>query len=140
VGICFGPCGSKKQGERKMLINEEIIEFSTLKGKILTSITVSGDEEIVFETKDETFKMYHKQDCCEDVHIEDICGDLVDLLDSSILLAEESSKFSSEVEDGDLATWTFYKLSTVKGSITIRWYGMSNGYYSESVDIYKVEG
>lgn len=121
----------------------EYLDVSVLKGKTLTEITVSeAKDEILFHTTDgETYKMYHEQDCCEDVHIEDICGNIDSLIGEPLLVAEEVSG----VDDGPLDdfdesyTWTFYKFATIKGSVTIRWYGTSNGYYSESVEFVKLK-
>lgn len=115
-------------------------------GKTITDITVTKDEpelidQIGFTFSDsEKYKMYHMQDCCEGVNIEDICGDLGDLIDSPLLLAEEvtSEDFENRKKDYESCLWTFYKFSTVKGSVTIRWLGESNGYYSESVSIRKL--
>ena len=117
-------------------------KFEVLKGKTLSNIENREDEELVFTTKDgEVFKLYHSQDCCESVTIEDICGDLNDLIGEPLLIAEEVNHEQDMNPEGVTAneysesfTWTFYKLSTIKGSVTIRWYGESNGYYSESVD------
>ena len=120
---------------------EEESNFGDLKGKVIENIYVEkGDKDLLyFETFDKKlYLMCHFQDCCEDVHIEDICGDLLDLVDSPILLAEEVSKRNEDDNCDDSETWTFYKLSTIKGSVTIRWYGTSNGYYSESVDFMDV--
>lgn len=112
-------------------------KFEVLKGLTLTKIDVIGQSEIYFTTSEgRRFLMYHEQDCCEDVHIEDICGDLQKLLGSPILLAEESSEDGKNV--GWSGTWTFYKLANVKGSVTIRWYGESNGYYSENADFKEI--
>lgn len=119
------------------------VEFADLKGKILASVVVDeGMGEIVFTTVGgEKYLLSHYQDCCEDVYIEDICGDIDDMLESIILIAEEV--VSEDAPEGattsyDSATWTFYKLETKKGGVTIRWCGESNGYYSESVDFTQV--
>lgn len=83
--------------------------------------------------------MWHDQDCCEYVRIEDIDGDLDDLLKGPILKAEEVSSSDpafykpDTVSDEESFTWTFYKLVNNAGYLTIRWLGTSNGYYSESV-------
>lgn len=108
-----------------------------LKNKVFESVTSDEFNQLVCFIEKDTKKMYfllHYQDCCESVEIEDICGDLHDLEDTPILLCEEIVNESTEDDNGSF-TWTFYKFSTIKGSVTIRWYGESNGYYSESVDL-----
>ena len=118
------------------------MEFSELLGKVLTSIEVIDNEEIIYtDNQGNKYRSYHDQDCCESVCIEDINGDLDDLLDTPILQAEESANSEDTlglIENPDSFTWTFYKLATIKGYVTIRWLGESNGYYSESVDFEKM--
>ena len=84
--------------------------------------------------------MYHSQDCCESVSIEDVIGDPNDLIGTTVIKADET--ISDADPDGlnkaseyrESFTWTFYHIATIKGYVTIRWYGESNGYYSERVD------
>lgn len=99
--------------------------------------------EITFICSDGSqFLMEHDQDCCESVFIEDVCGDVKDLLNSPILMAEDISNdcHMEELSKYDESyTWTWYKFATIKGYVTLRWYGTSNGYYSESVDFKRLE-
>lgn len=112
-----------------------------LLGKTLTEVREVNSEEIYFTTSEGvTFKMYHSQDCCESVYIESVEGDLQSLVGNPILIAEEVAGETRGAlsEYDDSYTWTFYKFATIKGHVDIRWYGSSNGYYSESVDFEKV--
>ena len=121
-------------------------EINQLLWKTLRSVTVNDDKDVImFETVGgERYAMQHHQDCCESVSVEDINGDLSDLIGLPIVIAEESC--SDGMPEGvpsdscydDSHTWTFYKLATQRGYVDIRWLGQSNGYYSESVDVDRV--
>jgi arsenate reductase-like glutaredoxin family protein len=115
-------------------------KFEDLKGKTLVEIIGQvGDDSITFiDSAGDSYNLYHEQDCCESVSVEEIVGDLADLLNSPLIEAEEVSGAEEPKEfkrdyPPESATWTFYKLGTAKGFVTIRWLGESNGYYSESV-------
>lgn len=110
--------------------------LESLIGKICVFCERAGDEAITLIFSDGTaLRMQHHQDCCETVEIEDLNGDLADLLYTPLLVAEERTNESGSEETGCSQTWTFYTLRTIKGSIDIRWLGESNGYYSESVHL-----
>lgn len=115
------------------------VEFNVLAGKTLIAATQLREDSFVFLTTDgEVFLQEHQQDCCETVEIESIVG-------APLHMAEEVVS-SNETPSGcvihtdytpESYTWTFYKLATRKGYVDIRWFGNSNGYYSETVSMYE---
>ncbi len=121
--------------------------FETMKGKTIIEIEDGqiGDEHMQFIMEDGSkYDLRYDHDCCASATIEDICGDLQDIIGSPLLVAEVVVNDGDEDgdEDGDnygTHTWTFYKLDTIKGGVTIRWLGESNGYYSERVTCVKYE-
>lgn len=123
-------------------------DIELLKGKVFRRVyrdKHNGSDAIFFEeVNGNVYVMYHAQDCCEDVYIDDINGNLEDLVGSKLELAQEAfSNDDPKRDDEDdyedySCTWTFYKFGTEKGYVDIKWYGTSNGYYSESVYIEQI--
>ena len=126
---------------------EQVKTLNTLKGSVCKFEELLGRTLYRAEADDSVLTLYlsntnyvrfqHHQDCCEHVYIEDICGDLDDLVGVPLVEAEEVSDYDAgplnEYEES--YTWTFYRFRTRKGSVIVRWYGSSNGYYSESVSV-----
>lgn len=105
-------------------------------GQVFNDVSQIGDSvKFTFKSHPELdyITFTHFQDCCESVYIESIAGDLSDLENSPILIAAEvSDSYDRSNSEGN---WTFYRFSTIKGSVVIRWIGESNGYYSTDVHI-----
>ena len=111
-------------------------------GKTFVKVTGSVDgDAMLFETAEgERFMFAHQQDCCETVRINDIVGDLQDLVGEPLLISEEvKGATEPDEEHYESYSYTFYKFATRKGYVDVRWLGESNGYYSESVELF-VEG
>lgn len=110
----------------------DIKQLNGLQIKEVIGLELYSDK-VTFKTDGGNFVMYHSQDCCESVSISDLCGDVMDLIDAKVLSASEDGRDATEDEASESGTWTFYNIQTDKGHVQIRWLGVSNGYYSESV-------
>lgn len=132
-------------------------EITDLIGKTITEITFDEQNSWKYETdyvaevkficSDGTiYIMYHSQNCCEVVELIDIAGDIEDIKNTPVVRAEcvtnEDDEPGSDLVRDDSFLWTFYKIDTIKGGVTMRWLGQSNGYYSESVEfeLYNQDG
>jgi len=117
-------------------------EFRDLEGKIISKIEVGAERVDIHTECGKNYAMYHCQDCCESVVVEDVNGDVNEILGQSVIRAEERTDEDWDIETDhyydDYHTWTFYVIETIKETVTIRWFGTSNGYYSESVDFVEI--
>lgn len=123
-------------------------DISVLNGRTITEVTglSQGSEEVIITCADGTkWRMIHPQECCESVEVEDVCGDIADLI-GTVIDARQETNDTAHPEgkvfeyDPSSFTWTFYIIQTNKGAVTIRWLGESNGYYGEEVDVELLEG
>jgi hypothetical protein len=124
------------------------ISFTTLTGLVLEKLVVSKNrDEIEIQASGRKFIMNHDQDCCENVMVESVQGNVSHALGEKIIDATMTSNKNDEPQSPNLPqaiytneswTWTYYTIRTQSETIVIRWYGASNGYYSESVDFSEI--
>lgn len=122
---------------------EKYVYTNEMVGLVFKDVKLDGDE-VIFIGDEYKIRMFHSQDCCENVTVEHYEG-LDNLINSPILSAEESSSDlppeDSGLENGqysDSNTWTLFEFVTAKGKCTILWHGQSNGYYSEGVTLIRM--
>jgi hypothetical protein len=121
------------------------VPFESLIGKTIDRIVINDENtQLLIQIGDERYLMYNEyQYGCDavDVELADICGDLNDLIGSPLLQAEEESNEQTldDRQSGEVTDWTFYKLATVKGRVTLRWVGTPNVYYSERMNFARLE-
>ena len=102
----------------------QLISIRKLKGKMIADISKRENEygeveALLFKLSDgSVYEMSHaEQDCCERVYVEDICGELSDLIESPILMAESASRTIKHKYKDEQSQWTFYKIGTIKGDV-----------------------
>lgn len=127
-------------------MNKTEVNFDDLVGKIITKVSQRSDR-IIFKTSDgEVYSLQHDQECCENVELDDVCGDLDDLINEKIIKFYEVQDKKTPLKPEDIGkedveshTWAFYHISTLSSHITIKFYGISNGIYSETANLYKID-
>ena len=111
-------------------------DIDDLVGKVIKGLAYS-DEYFQILTDDCIYIFYHEYSCCESVWLTQVDGISDKIIGSRIVIAEEVTD-EKDTEYGHI-TWTFYKIGTNKGMIDFRFQGESDGGYSETVDLVKIE-
>ena len=121
--------------------DKEDIDLDYFMWRTISDIKVSEHEdEVVFTFTDQSrVMMYHSQDCCETVYLADVTGDFDSIKGSPVLRVFENTQDGSH-EEGSYGSrlYTFYTITTFDASVTLRWIGESNGYYSVGVSMCKL--
>jgi hypothetical protein len=109
--------------------------IASLVGETLTHIDCDGTSQIMLTTASgRQIMIYHEQDCCESVQIQDTEGNWHDLIGKVITDTDHDTTHTC----GDCADSCTLSVLTFKvddATVISRWIGESNGYYSEGVDL-----
>ena len=76
--------------------------INELVGKTLVRVELNDGRDVLeFETSDgNRYQLYHYQDCCESVWLEDVNGDFDDLIGSPLLVADEVTNLEHDMQIG----------------------------------------
>ena len=119
--------------------------FETLVGETLTSLEMQGDVLVFTCESGKVFEMGYIPDCCASCYLESGLEDAKDLVGQKLERAMVDSSYTTpedykhEWSEPESQTWTFYTLRTNKGTAQLRWFGSSNGYYSETPTFRRIQ-
>jgi hypothetical protein len=115
-------------------------QLDNMVGRVVKYIDIDKEEMKITCEDNSVFTFYHEQDCCENVYIADTVGDPMSLKGWKLLSVDMDAENESDGWDGFRfdqisRTVTMVKFVTDENTVSVRWIGESNGYYSESVDL-----
>jgi len=117
------------------------MDFNELEGLVIEGIEGAeyGSDKVTIQASGRKFTLSHIQDCCEQVRLDSILGDISALVGEKIINAvEHTNRDNPKSEYDESFLWTYYTIRTQSATVVFRWYGTSNGYYSESVDFEEI--
>lgn len=87
-----------------------------------------GSREVRILTDQGTIRIFHEQECCEQVLLRDLTGDPEDLVGGIIVVFECRVGLLKPKREGkrpprshEALQYTFYEIRTTKGDVTLRW-------------------
>lgn len=124
----------------------EKISLNELIGKTFYEIKKRGDNISFTDMEGTVYKFNSYHSGFSETFLEDIEGELSDLANSKIIIAEmvkKTENYNSDLKRAspyyDYSQWVFYKFATLKGYVTIKWRCEASANYSSEVIIEKIK-
>ena len=116
------------------------VDISILVGKKITNIDDRCDGYLFHTDDNKIYLMSHRQNCCESVGVQDISGNLQDLVGEVVSYADSDCETppGEDVSHYDSFTFTNFHIKSGQIYVKITWLGTSNGYYGEGVDFEEI--
>lgn len=91
------------------------VDVEEMLNQTFTLVRATNDT-VTFENDKVRYTLYHQDDCCESVYVEDIIGDLEDLENLPLLISREDTNAEDPGTcQGESYTWTFYNFAILQG-------------------------